>query len=44
MDDWKRELFWCLIGSVMGTALSEMVGALKERTSRRRGKHFRRSR
>ena len=41
--DWKEDLFWCIIGSVMGTAVSELYQALKEKTSRRAGKHFKRS-
>lgn len=41
--DWKEELFWCLVGSVMGTITSELYQALKEKTSRRAGKHFKRS-
>lgn len=43
MEDWERELFWCFIGGVIGTAISELYQALKEKTSRRAGKHFKRS-
>lgn len=43
LDDWKRELFWCFVGSVMGTAFTELVEKIKEKTSKRSGKHFKRS-
>ena len=43
LDDWKRELFWCFVGSAMGTAFTELVEKLKEKTSKRSGKHFKRS-
>ena len=38
MDDWKQELFWCFVGSVMGTVFTELVEKLKEKVSRRSGK------
>lgn len=43
MDDWKQELFWCFVGSVMGTVFTELVEKLKEKTSKRPGEHFKRS-
>lgn len=42
--NWKEELFWCVVGSVIGTMVSELYQGLKEKTSRRAGKHFKRSR
>ncbi len=41
--DWKQEFFWCFVGSIMGTAMGELLQALKEKTSKRSGKHFKRS-
>lgn len=43
LEEWKRELFWCFVGGVIGTGVSELYQALKEKTSRRAGKHFKRS-